>query len=246
MTTESADLVATPETRVFRQGERSLIYSLHLTDRRTVAISVHPDRSVVVTAPTGAADRDLERLLGKRLRWILKQQQDFEDMPPPTSPRQWVGGETHRYLGRQYRLKIAEGRPAGVRLKGRFFYVTVPSPAHAKTICHAMEHWYRARAHEILNRRVDVCLAASPALRVPRPEVVVRAMTQRWGSCSPSGRILLNVDLVKLPVSCIDYVVTHELCHLRIRNHGAAFWRLLGRCLPSWTTARRRLHRAEV
>lgn len=243
---KSADFVVTPESRVFRQGERSLIYRLHLTHRRTVAISVHPDRSVVVTAPTGAADQDLERLLGKRFRWILKQQQDFEDMPPPASPRQWVGGETHRYLGRQYRLKIAEGKPVRVRLKGRHFHVIVPNPAHAKTICRAMDLWYRARAHDLLNRRVDECLAASPALSVARPEVVVRAMTQRWGSCSPSGRILLNVDLVKLPLSCIDYVVIHELCHLKVRNHGPKFWRLVTQFSPNWERARQRLRTFEM
>jgi predicted metal-dependent hydrolase len=244
--TESAALLKTAVSREFRHGDRTLIYRLQLSPRRTVAISVHPDRSILVSAPNRADDRDIERLLRKRFGWILKQQQDFEDMPPPVPPRQWVGGETHRYLGRQYRLKIAAGKPVDVRLKGRFFEITVPNPAQSKTVFRAMDHWYRTRAHELLNHRVDVCLDASRALDVPRPEVVVRAMTQRWGSCSPSGRILLNVDLVKLPLSCIDYVVTHELCHLKVRNHGPKFWRLVRRCDANWEQARKRLRAFEL
>lgn len=246
MKAESATPIKTSVSRVFQHGDRSLIYRLQLTHRRTVAISVHPDRSIVVTAPVGSADRDIERLLRKRLGWITKQQQNFEDLPPPATARQWVGGETHRYLGGQYRLKIFEGKPSEVKLKGRFFEVTVPSPGNAASVRRVMDQWYRERAHYLLNHRVDQCLAASPVLRVTRPEIVIRSMTHRWGSCAPSGTILLNVDLVRLPLSAIDYVITHELCHLKVRHHGAQFWALMGRCLPAWKSVRYRLHRSEI
>jgi predicted metal-dependent hydrolase len=77
------------------------------------------------------------------------------------------------------------------------------------------------------------------------PPLTVRRLEKRWGSCSVDGRILMNVDAVKLPAGCLDYLLLHELCHLHQPHHGPAFWRLLDACLPDWERWRTRLHKVE-
>src|SRR5258708_26255525 len=111
-------------------GGRRLEYLLRRSDRRrTLEISVAPDRQVTVTAPATATTERIELSVRRRAGWIRRQQRAYEDLPPPPSPKQWISGETHRYLGRQYRLTVVQGRRANVRLSGSFFVVMVPHPA---------------------------------------------------------------------------------------------------------------------
>ena len=110
-----------------------------------------------------------------------------------------------------------------------------------------MEQWYLTHARETFTRRIEDILRRTPRLRVREvPPLIVRRLEKRWGSCSAEGRLLMNVDAVKLPAGCLDYLLLHELCHLRQPNHGPAFWRLLDACMPDWEWWRERLVRAEI
>lgn len=220
---------------------RALKFTLRRTQRLTLAISVEPDGQVVVTAPQTATHERIEQAVMRRAQWIKRQQKHFELLPPPLPPRQWVSGETHRYLGRQYRLRVSEGVPA-VRLSGAFFEVCVPEPAASHAVEQAMQAWYRSHAKPLFRARLEAILTGTTWLGgTSQPEVVVRAMRTRWGSATPSGRIYLNIDLVKQPMGCIDYVIAHELVHLRVPHHGRTFWRLLARVCPDWERWRERL-----
>ena len=102
--------------------------------------------------------------------------------------------------------------------------------------------WYDDHAKAIFKNRMSVCLANCSSLKLPSPpKLFVRPMKRRWGSCTKQGRITLNVDLVKAPIHCIDYVIVHELCHLKIHDHSLAFYRLLSRVMPDWPTRKQRL-----
>jgi hypothetical protein len=109
-----------------------------------------------------------------------------------------------------------------------------------------MEDWYRSHAKPLLAERVSRALAATTWLDIERPPIAIRALKQRWGSTTKAGRITFNLELVKLPLPCIDYVVAHELVHVRIPNHSPAFWRMLARVMPDWKRWRDRLQRVEV
>jgi predicted metal-dependent hydrolase len=157
-----------------------------------------------------------------------------------------VAGETHRYLGRQYRLQLCEGSERSVRLVGSYFVVTLPDPTDQAAVRRLMDEWYRSHAKTLLTERVRRALAATTWLDIEPPPIAIRALKQRWGSTTKAGRITFNVDLVKLPLPCIDYVVAHELVHVRIPNHSPAYWRMLSRVMPDWKRWRERLERVEL
>lgn len=177
----------------------------------------------------------------RRMKWIRRKQRLAESLPSPPQPREWVAGETHRYLGRQYRLMLAMGGPSSVKLVGGYFLVTTPDPKNRDQVRQVMEGWYKEHAIALLNDRVERAIASSSWLRMQAPSIRIRPLKSRWGSTTASGCITFNVDLVKLSLSCIDYVVVHELVHLRIPSHSPAFWRMLGRVMPDWRKWRDRL-----
>jgi predicted metal-dependent hydrolase len=138
-------------------------------------------------------------------------------------PKRYLSGETLVYLGRQYRLKVETGSKQTSKLTGRFLWVCVEDRSDINAIKNSVEAWYKKRAHEILGRYMDNCYRIASRHGVQEPSLTVRLMRRRWGSCSPSGRIILNLNLVKVPIHCIEYVIMRELCHLKYHNHSKTF-----------------------
>jgi predicted metal-dependent hydrolase len=234
------------EPRTIDARGRPLVFHLRRSGRRTLGISVEPDRRVLVTAPADATEERITTALRRRAGWIRHQQRVFEALPPPPSPRQWVAGETHRYLGRQYRLKLVKASIHSVRLAGGYFAVALADTSDRVCIQRLMDRWYRQHAETLLEDRVARIISSTTWLEMEPPPITVRVMRKRWGSTTRSGRIYFNLDVVKLPLGCIDYVAVHELAHLRIPHHGPAFWRMLDRCMPDWRAWRERLMRLEA
>lgn len=215
--------------------------TVQFRDRMQLSISVHPDGVVTALAPVHRSIDDVAAHLRRRQSWITKQRRHFEKYQPLPAEKRYVAGETHLYLGRQYRLRINEGGAASVKLVGGFFHVTIPQKEDTRSIASAMNQWYRLHAELIFRGRLEHCLDAAASLRVPPIQLRVVSMKRRWGSCSSAGTITLNTDLVKTPLHCIEYVIMHELCHLRVHDHSPAFYRLLGRCMPDWRQRKERL-----
>lgn len=121
-----------------------------------------------------------------------------------------------------------------VRAHGGRLHVEVCEPRDQDQVRCAIVGWFRERARTVIPQRVSQ-LTSSPAFAELQPTAVtVRTMKTRWGSCSASGRLLLNSQLIALPTSLIDYAIAHELCHLKERKHGPRFERLLARVMPDW------------
>lgn len=222
-------------------GRKKINFILRFRERKNLRISVHPNKQVVVTAPIG---KDLESILNrvkKRASWIIKQINYFERFQPLPTEKHYVSGETHYYLGRQYRLKVIKGGLADVKLKGRFFYIYVNSKANTKKIKELLDKWYLDHARKIFMTRFEICYEIAKKYHIPRPKIIIRRMLKRWGSCTSSGTITLNTDLVKVPLYCIDYVLMHELCHLKFHSHGKNFNTLLTKCMPDWVERKKRL-----
>ncbi len=231
-----------------RYGGLSIPFEVEERRRKHVAITVFPEPRLRIVAPQGA---DLDAVLArveKRAGWIARQWRFFAEAAPPTPAREYVSGETHWYLGRQYRLKVQvlePGQAEGVKLAGRFFWVSVRDRdglPDTHRVRKYLDAWYQEHARIVFAGRLHKCMAEARFLGLEEaPTLVVRRMAKRWGSCTSGGKILLNLELIRAPLGCIEYVIFHELCHLVVPRHDKAFYRLLGRCLPDWEKRKRRL-----
>lgn len=210
--------------------------------RSSLSITVHPDLRIVVTAPIGVAPEAIRAKVLKRARWIRKARVEFEKFHPLQPPRSYVPGEAHRYLGRQLRLKVKAGPTVAVSVERGQLVAIIPGTPTPGVVKAAVERWFQAQAHRLFDERLHACHAEASRFKMPLPELWVRPMAVRWGSCTPAGRMILNVELIKAPVECIDYVITHELCHLIEPNHNARFWQLLTAIMPDWEERRARLN----
>lgn len=224
-------------------GRDTIRYEVRfLASRQTLAIEVHPDSRVLVRAPLGCPEALIAERVHKRAGWISRQLAEFERYRPRTPARQYINGESHLYLGRQYRLKLLQGESASVKLARGQLLLTLPSdpePERAKAL---LQRWYLDRARTVFAEVLDASLPNFNS--VDHPTLIVRSMQARWGSLSRAGTLTLNVNLVRAPRPCIEYVVIHELCHTRHRDHDARFFRLLGQVMPDWARRKQRLEAA--
>jgi len=231
--------------RAIAYGKESIDFNLSRVDRKTLEIAVHPDQTVVVKAPLGTDDEEVQRRVVRRADWIARQRAFFRLFDPRTPQRRYVGGETHLYLGRHYRLKIICGNRNAIKLTRGFFEIEVrgdvsTEPEKVKSL---LERWYRDRAEGKFRESFDRCWLHFEKHSSVKPLMQIKRMRKRWGSLSANGTLTLNADLIRAPRECIDYVIAHEFGHLRCKNHDPKFYRFLDKMMPDWE---KRKHRLEV
>jgi len=232
--------------RAITYGTATIEYALALSERRSISISVMPDGTVCVVAPREAEPEAVDERVKRRARWILRQQRQFAEFRPRTPQRSFVGGETHRYLGRQYRLKIEPAAKDRVVLRSGRFVVETRYPADSSWTKTLLRRWMRIRAQQVLRDRFAAASAVMITLQIKSPQLRICAMRRRWGSHTPSGRVLLNDQLITTPRQCIDYVIAHELCHVVEPNHSTGFLRILRRVMPDWERRKEILERSTL
>ena len=225
-------------TQKIKYGSEEIKFKLEFSDRKTLGITVFPDRSTLVKAPSGSSMEKIEEKVRKKAGWIIKQKDHFLSFEPRNTQRLFVSGETHFYLGRQYQLQILESKINKVKLKGALLEVHIPE----KKLCQkVLEEWYLEKAKYWFNELTAPLISNFQKYGVNPKNLEIRKMSNRWGSCSPKGKILLNPELVKAPKACIEYVIVHELCHLVHRDHTNAFFKLQEKEFPQWQKWKQKL-----
>ena len=226
-------------------GDQRIDFTIRRRDRKTLEIAVEPDMRVVVTAPRDVTLDAIRAKVRKRAGWVLRQRRYFLQFVPRTPERRFVSGETHLYLGRQYRLKVSKGEGTGVRMVRGFILVESDRPQDTELTRRLVTAWYHFRAQVKVRERVQECAKRFPDPARFRPAgLIIRDLRTRWASMSPASRLMVNRRLIQAPVDAIDYVLTHELCHIQEPHHGAAFFELLERVMPDWEKRKLRLERA--
>lgn len=221
-------------------GTAKLAFHLEYTDRKSMAIEVHPDKSVWVIAPTETDYSEIQKRVIKRARWIIRQQKYFDQFLPRIPEREYVSGESHKYLGRKYVLKVSKSSHREVKLKDGCLQLknTNLSPVAVKALLSA---WYYNHAIVKFSEVFKESVPLFDRFDIGNPQMEIRRMKSRWGSCTPKGKILINPELIKAPKRCIQYVVIHELCHLVITGHTKEFYALLTELMPNWERWKNRL-----
>lgn len=234
-----------PSHHVVRFGSAEIPFKLTQSHRKSLKIIVSPDQQVTVEAPGDCPLEEVLERVQKRGGWIVRQFEYVRRFQPLPTPRRYISGETHLYLGRQYRLKVIQANQEAVKLIRGYFQVYVRDTKDTAKVKRLLGRWFNVHARAVITARLKQCYTTLKHFDVPPPQgVVFRGMEKRWGSCTKAGTILLNTELAHVPVSSIDYVVTHELCHLKHPNHSPAFYALLTQVMPDWKKRKEHLERA--
>jgi len=234
-------------TDFIEYGSKRIDFRLEYSDRRTLGITVTPDLDVLVKAPLDTAIDVIKERLRKKAPWIIRQLSFFLSFQPRLTDRKYVGGETHLYLGKQYRLKVISDElmtsKESVKLKGQFLEVHTGNKDKVKEL---VEAWYLDKAREKFQHLAQPLFDSfirRNDIEDPIYNLSIRQMPTRWGSCTAKGRIILNPELIKAPKACIEYVIIHELCHLIHHDHTQKFLDLQTREMPEWEKWKNKLER---
>jgi len=217
----------------FNYGNYSYSYELVHQDRKTLSLTVKPDLGIVVKCPECAEEDRINLFLKRKWMWLTRQLKFFEKFQRKVYEREYVSGESFMYLGRQYKLIVKRGKDEGVVLtKGKFLVTTNQSVTNGRHNKKMIDAWYQQRAEVVFRERFEGVLAKFDYKG--QPELVLRKMNKRWGSFIGNKRIILNPRLICASKDCIDYVLTHELCHMRYKHHNKAFFTHLKSKMPDW------------
>ncbi len=221
---------------------RKLKYDIHLTARRkTIALKVHRNGDIDVRAPKSVKATQLRQFVGKRADWLLDRQTYFADLARKFPPKEFKNGETFSALGRNYRLKI-ERRPGlsqpVCQPSGRSLQLLVNGHAGEeleRDIQSSLKDWYsnltEKKVRSVVSKHARALSVAPKTLKVVEQE-------KRWASCSRNGDIRCNWRLAMMPIPVLEYIVVHELCHLKTRDHSPRFWRIVKSVLPDYEKRR--------
>ena len=195
--------------------------------RRTFGLTVDRAGELVVHAPAVAADDAITKWIRRKLLWVHRKLALKEHAAPKMRAPEYVSGEGFCYLGRRFRLQIAEGAPKPLQFDGGQFVLR----SDARPAERHFRRWYQDSGSGWIGRRVE----RLSRYTLKKPErIEVGDLGYRWGSCGKGDVLFFNWKVLQLPVKLVDYVIMHELIHLTERHHGPAFWAALERALPDW------------
>lgn len=208
--------------------------------RKTIALIVKPDGSLIVRAPLRTPDGIIQEFIQRNTGWVTRKQAEALAALSP-APRQYVAGELFLYLGNPYPLFIAQGQQPPLLFDESF---KLADAAQSKASL-MFERWYRTQAKMIINERVDV-YARQYNFQYKR--IGITSARTRWGSCSANGSLNFSWRLMMAPIEAIDYVIIHELVHTVVHNHSRQFWDKVARIMPDYQERRKwlRTHAQEL
>lgn len=220
-------------------NNQEIDFEIERKNVKNININVRPDRTINVSAKSSVPLDYIQELIKKKAPWILNQIREFEQAQPErTNDREYVSGESYKYLGKQYRLRVKhvdKKEEEGVKYYRGFIHMYVLENTDINSRKDLIDSWYKKRANSIFNELFDKVYPKIEKYNVPKPSIQTRSMKTRWGSAHVNkNMILLNLDLIKAPKPCIEYVILHELIHFKYNDHSSKFYEMLYTLMPDW------------
>ncbi len=219
--------------------EFKVIYSR----RSTIGISVLPDSSVIVRVPYLTTLKTINRIVKEKYFWVIKHRDNYRELDNSSRNKSYTSGETYLFRGKESLLKIEKSAKPYVIFFDSTIELGTEKTDDPETVRRLLYKGYKNEAithFPILMRKV---LSEHENEKFKPEGLIIRTMKRRWGSCSNKGIVTLSTELIKLSDQYIEYVITHELCHLKHHNHGPNFYKLLTEIYPEWKTVRRELRK---
>ena len=216
---------------------KAIPISLKYSSRKTVGICVHPDKKIEITAPSGTSFACIERVVDRKSKWIAKKLEELEKYQTMEQIKEYQNGQTLKLLGRDYLIKviqIQDFEEEQIVKEQTCIKAYVLDRSQKERIHLLIEDWFRNEALVYLAQKFEQCYKRVRKYGISRPSFYLRYMKRRWGSCTAKGAILLNPEIIQLPSHCIEYIIIHELCHLKHRNHSKEFYHFLDTVMPEW------------
>lgn len=208
-------------------------------DVKNITLKVRPNGEAILTAPNSANDEHIKFIMQKRAKWIAQKRAFFASFKMPE--KEYVSGEDFRYLGRSYRLKVLQSKEERVKLQRGYLELFVKDKSDLKRKENLIYEWYHEKAMLYF---FNILQEFNKIVKQDIKSVKIRQMKTRWGSCNPyKSYINLNIELIKKPKACIEYVVFHELAHLLYPNHSKKFYDYLTLYMPDWQKRKEILER---
>jgi len=201
--------------------------------RRTIAIQIKEDASVVVRAPVGMAEAEVRDFVIKHSVWIEKKQNEIKKKLAEYVPKRFTNGESFLYLGRYYRIRMNGNQKEPLVFNNGFYIRDGISGTRLKELFIKL---YRQVARRVISERVRIY---SDKFRYKYNKLKITGAEKRWGSCSSKGSLNFSWRLVMAPLDVIDYVVVHELVHLVEKNHSRRFWATVEFMMPEYKERRK-------
>lgn len=220
-----------PRADIIQPVTQFAIDKIIRSKRKTIALIVKPDGTVLVRAPLRASQSSIQEFVRKNTQWIERHRAKALANPPAAS-REYVPGESFLYLGMPYPLEIVEGQKEPLRRNGTFKLAA----SHQSRAASAFEHWYREQARQVLTERLE---SFARQHDFQYKGIRITSARTRWGSCSATGSLSFSWRLILAPLAVVDYVVVHELVHTVFHNHSGQFWDRVQTVLPDFHKYRR-------
>ena len=210
------------------------------TKRKTIGICVYPSAAVKVYVPTGTPQDKIDEVIKSKEKWIIEKIEQFKaSKTAEIKKKEYVSGESFYYLGKQYKLKVIDSKKVKIELTRDTILLHKASRSNIKNI---IGNWFLDQAKKVFEERLKFNFEVfAKQYKYDFPTLKLRKMKSRWGSMSNKGNMTLNSHLIHTPIECIDYVIMHELCHLKYKNHGTRFYQLQSKLTPRYKELKNKL-----